>query len=121
MTKPASEENTEMKFVYHKLDPNIIRSMTVMALAGASEMQAHQIQPRRDDAYLDYLLSKANIGGDLGGAKLSFVLVTLLRDLFVNVMKQDPQRAEVLCEMVFTMAAGHKFTAHEPVEGPKRG
>lgn len=123
MSEETQEEPQPLKFVYHKLDPNLVRAGVIVLMAGAAEIKREHILARTDTEYFEYLAKKADIFGDLGGAKLSFVLISLLRDLFTNVLKQSPERTTILVEMVLNMALNNTFRAANDdnlPEGPKR-
>lgn len=115
-------EDKPLSFVYHQLDAKVVRAMLVFALGGTAQLKFDEILPAVDKPYLEYLVGKADLLGEMGGARLSFVLVTMLRDLFMNVLEIEPGRAKILVEMVLTMAQNIPFNLDEAkTEGPKRG
>lgn len=119
--KPASEGSQDLKFVYHKLDRDMIRSMVVLLLGAAAEMNLGDFEGKITPAYAEHLVKKADILGELGGAKISFIFVTILRDLFINVMKLPTERVDILMEIIFTMSVDCKFRDNtDAPEGPKR-
>jgi len=120
MHENSGPEN-HRKFVYHKLDPDVVRIMLVYCLSAASEMSLKQIPGKADKEYMRYLCSKADLFGDLGGAKIAFIIKTMLLELFITISEQSREKAEILCEMIFNMAIDAKCVSNiDAPEGPKR-
>lgn len=111
------------------LDPQFIRAMLIALLGAASDMKIKDmsswIEKEKTEAgkgVMKKLVDKAEIGSDFGGAKIAFIINSMLQDLFQGVMELDRGHSKILIEMIAGMIVNGSY--HHPVdlkEGPKRG
>lgn len=113
------------KLVMIDLDRHFIRGMLIAMLGAASGMKFSEMSPfltdTKNSSPMKALVEKAELTGDLGGAKIAFIINTALHDLFQNTMGLDRGHSKILIEMIAGMIVNGSYHHNQNLrEGPKR-
>lgn len=111
----------EVKTIFVRCDPNIIRATSIMILCNIAGYDYESMPKIFDKDGLHRLLQKADLYQDTGGAKLAAIIVHSLLDIFAGIDNNELERARILSEMILTMGieVAQSMQASS-AEGPKR-